>query len=304
MNSQNDYGMKSSIEALNQQLAMNLLLQQPTIFGQGNPNLNQLSMLLNQGSLMQMAQLNNTTSLLMNSQNSPSQINNIMSIPQVLWMLNQNFHSTRNIQNQVSQPAFNFKVQEDLNHSRMEKITTISQESLLMQPNFEIGIQNFEKPALTQNIMKPIARVKSVDETILYTDANSNLKVLKQEDERKSSFSTDLCTQDAEKAVNDSSKTIEFEIATSLVFNIRRYNKKQKKYILLTRHRKLITKCKHSDGEYYAKGMCKKCYHNKGERGKYAYSCGHNEDFHYARGLCKKCYLTEYHNNRKAQLPK
>lgn len=180
----------------------------------------------------------------------------------------------------------------------------ISQNPLLMHSKPEQGIQNIEKLSLNQNIVKPIARVKLADETILYTNRNSDLKVSKQEDERKSSFSTDLYTQDAEKGVNESSKTIEFEVATSLVFNIRRYNKKQKKYILLTRHRKLITKCKHVDDEYYAKGMCKKCYHNKGERSKYAYSCGHNEDFHYARGLCKKCYLTEYHINRKVQLPK
>lgn len=113
MNSQNNYGMKGSIDALNQQLAMNLLLQQPTMFGQGNPNLNQLSMLLNQGSLMQMPQLNNSTSLLMNSYNCQSQINNQMFTPHVLWMLNQNFNVFGSTQSQMNQSPYNFKGSED-----------------------------------------------------------------------------------------------------------------------------------------------------------------------------------------------
>jgi hypothetical protein len=88
---------------------------------------------------------------------------------------------------------------------------------------------------------------------------------------------------------------------TGIVFNIRRLNKKTNKFVLLTKHRKIITKCSHTDGEYYAKGMCKKCYHNKGERSKYATKCGHPDKYHYARGLCKGCYLVEYHNKRKAK---
>ena len=84
-----------------------------------------------------------------------------------------------------------------------------------------------------------------------------------------------------------------------IVFNIRRFNKKTNKFVLLTRHRKIITKCSHTDGEYYAKGMCKKCYHNKGERSRFATKCGHSDKYHYARGLCKGCYLFEYHNKRK-----
>lgn len=30
------------------------------------------------------------------------------------------------------------------------------------------------------------------------------------------------------------------------------------------KHRKLITMCEHVDGDYYAGGMCKNCYHSKG----------------------------------------
>lgn len=41
----------------------------------------------------------------------------------------------------------------------------------------------------------------------------------------------------------------------SLVFLIRKVNKKTKKSVLLTKHRKLITKCRHTHLEYYAKGM-------------------------------------------------
>jgi len=86
-----------------------------------------------------------------------------------------------------------------------------------------------------------------------------------------------------------------------LVFNIRRYSKKNKKYVLLTKHRKVVTKCVHTNSEYYAKGMCKKCYHNKGERGKYAKVCGHTNLYHYALGLWKGWYLTKYHKERKSK---
>jgi hypothetical protein len=88
---------------------------------------------------------------------------------------------------------------------------------------------------------------------------------------------------------------------TSIVFNIRRYSKKHKKFILLTKHRKIITKCLHKEEEYYAKGMCKKCYHNKGERSKFAKRCGHTNRYHYAHGLCKSCYLSDYHKDRKTK---
>lgn len=43
----------------------------------------------------------------------------------------------------------------------------------------------------------------------------------------------------------------------SLIFLIRKIDRKTKKSVLLTKHRKKITKCSHVDLEYYAKGMCK-----------------------------------------------
>ena len=112
---------------------------------------------------------------------------------------------------------------------------------------------------------------------------------------RRNSYSTDQGTQDIDKLENP--KVPE----SSLIFIIRRYSKRHQRFILLTRHRNLITKCEHIDEEYYAKGMCKNCYHNKGERSKFATKCGHNDRFHYARGLCKGCYLSKYHKNKKTK---
>lgn len=112
---------------------------------------------------------------------------------------------------------------------------------------------------------------------------------------RKNSYSTDQGTQDIEKTENPRVPE------SSLVFIIRRYSKKHQRFILLTRHRNLISKCEHVDEEYYAKGMCKNCYHNKGERSKFATKCGHTDRFHYARGLCKGCYLSKYHKNKKTK---
>jgi hypothetical protein len=316
MYAQNKVGMKTNMEALNQQLAMNLLLQQPTMFGQMNsslnklnPNLNQLNFILNQNCMMQMAQFNNASALSMNSQNSPAQMSNTMTVPQGLWMPNQNLNLGGDLQYQPFQPAYNHKIGVDSPCREVSMKAYILQNPLLIQPkankiNRNYGEQTLHQ-TLHQNLLLPEVHANLPKETFQKSlNRDSNLNALKLNSERKSSFSTENCTQDAEKAATESSKTTEFESVTSLVFNIRRYSKKQKKYILLTRHRKLITKCKHTDDEYYAKGMCKKCYHNKGERGKFAYSCGHNNDYHYARGMCKRCYLTEYHNNRKLKISK
>ena len=85
----------------------------------------------------------------------------------------------------------------------------------------------------------------------------------------------------------------------NLVFLIRKIDRKTNKSKLLTKHRKTITKCAHKSLEYYAKGMCKNCYHNKGKRSKKATKCAHLNRDHYAKGLCKNCYLHFFHIKKK-----
>lgn len=63
------------------------------------------------------------------------------------------------------------------------------------------------------------------------TNANEDCKESKLT--RRNSFSTDQCSQDLEKRPSPES---------TLVFIVRRYSKKHRKFILLTRHRNLITK--------------------------------------------------------------
>ena len=65
------------------------------------------------------------------------------------------------------------------------------------------------------------------------------------------------------------------------------------------KHRKVITKCKHSSESYYANGMCKNCYHAKG-RTKLATKCDHSDRALYAQGVCKNCYLSIYHKNKRS----
>lgn len=86
-----------------------------------------------------------------------------------------------------------------------------------------------------------------------------------------------------------------------LIFLVRRIDKRTNKSVLLTKHRKRITKCPHKTQEYYAKGMCKNCYHNKGTRSKKATACEHKTRDHYAKGLCKNCYLHFFHIKKKAR---
>ena len=71
------------------------------------------------------------------------------------------------------------------------------------------------------------------------------------------------------------------------------------------RVKKVITNCEHSDREFYAKGMCKNCYHKRG-RNKPAECCPKKKM--YALGLCQNCYMKHYgkekrkesRNNRKS----
>ena len=65
--------------------------------------------------------------------------------------------------------------------------------------------------------------------------------------------------------------------------------------------RKQVTACPHVDAEYYAKGMCRNCYHSQG-RQKQAASCPHGgERKLYAKGMCKACYLRQYNKQKKDQ---
>lgn len=110
------------------------------------------------------------------------------------------------------------------------------------------------KAMCNSNISSKMTKPKSFSldsHTSVQVDSHSDMNL------SKVTQSTELSSTDPGTAVIDE-KTKSAETASSLVFNIRRYNKKTKKYVLLTRHRKLITKCSHTDEEYYAKGMCKK----------------------------------------------
>lgn len=61
-----------------------------------------------------------------------------------------------------------------------------------------------------------------------------------------------------------------------------------------------ITKCSHVERVFYAKGMCKNCYHAMG-REKKTDACPHVDRPKYAHGVCKNCYLSKYHRERRAQ---
>lgn len=67
-----------------------------------------------------------------------------------------------------------------------------------------------------------------------------------------------------------------------------------------TKNKKFITSCPHTTLDFYAKGMCKNCYHARG-REKPANKCPHIDRANYAHGICKNCYLSAYHRERRAQ---
>ena len=79
---------------------------------------------------------------------------------------------------------------------------------------------------------------------------------------------------------------------------VARQNKVSTKSKGIVSHRKIITKCVHTDAEYYANGMCFNCYHSHGRKKK-AFKCRHPERVLYAKGQCKSCYLMSYAKGKK-----
>lgn len=64
------------------------------------------------------------------------------------------------------------------------------------------------------------------------------------------------------------------------------------------RKKKEITNCEHPHREFYAKGMCKNCYHKKG-RIKPAECCP--EKKMYALNLCQNCYMKHYGKEKRKE---
>lgn len=80
----------------------------------------------------------------------------------------------------------------------------------------------------------------------------------------------------------------------------RKESRKQPNMQPLQKKSQEITNCIHTNAMFYAKGMCKNCYHLKG-REKRAYACPHSDRVSYAKGICKNCYLAAYHKERRAK---
>lgn len=98
------------------------------------------------------------------------------------------------------------------------------------------------------------------------------------------------CSDMGEKA-----EDAEKESYIKAIFHIERVNRNTQKKVRLNKHRHVISHCEHVGAQYYARGMCKKCYFSKGKRKKKASKCPHPDRSHYAIGMCKLWYLKNYH---------
>ena len=73
----------------------------------------------------------------------------------------------------------------------------------------------------------------------------------------------------------------------------------QLKHIVKPNTTMVINKCSHIYREYYAKGLCKKCYHQFG-RSKLATACPHKNKPSQAMNMCVACYNRyKYARNKK-----
>ena len=64
------------------------------------------------------------------------------------------------------------------------------------------------------------------------------------------------------------------------------------------RKKKVVTNCEHSERDFYAKGMCKNCYHKQG-RTKLASCCPDKKL--YAKKLCQNCYMKHYGKEKRKE---
>lgn len=276
---------------LDTQMKINQLINNTSMMAMQLSTSNFISAMLNQQNMSQMLSLNsfpvpmNTNKDLMTqlTQNCcvwPNMAQNALNVPP------------------AAQPA-----------TQMENLELKSQGSLTKVEENPVGTFTMVRKNVT-------LRDESCQESSQLTKSRSNttctLEIAAESPDAVKPASNTLCkdtvsdshssTEDDEKPADQKMIGSNDDVAENgIVFSIRRLNKKTNKYVLLTKHRKIITKCSHTDAEYYAKGMCKKCYHNKGERSKFATKCDHSDRYHYARGLCKGCYLVEYHNKRKSK---
>lgn len=99
------------------------------------------------------------------------------------------------------------------------------------------------------------------------------------------------------------SRPTEKDTYVKAVFHITRIDRKTKRKQRVNKHRHVISHWEHVGAQYYARGMCKKCYFAKGKRKKNASKCQHTERSHYAIGLCKLWYLKRYHKLHDRKKP-
>lgn len=155
--------------------------------------------------------------------------------------------------------------------------------SKVLTDQISVKSQHSEKEFVDEEIVKATTLEKASTTTRKCSET-TDYKLEKAADE-----------SDSNESIEDSRKLDE----GSLIFLIRKVDRRTNKSVLLTKHRKKITKCPHVELEYYAKGMCKNCYHNKGTKSKKAFKCTHVDRDHYAKGLCKNCYLHFFHIKKK-----
>lgn len=87
-----------------------------------------------------------------------------------------------------------------------------------------------------------------------------------KEDDNTPALNKQAASNEGETSRKDeNSRTLGFsKNEGKLIFKITRVNKVTQKENLLTKNKRIISRCPHTSQKYYAKGMCKKCYHNFG----------------------------------------
>jgi hypothetical protein len=192
------------------------------------------------------------------------------------------------------------------NNDLIEDSPKLHVEDFIFKPNSGVKSESF---AVSKNLLviRPRSNSANQCDTSVASQISNEASVIKKKLPKCDSFckppkEMEISTQfeSNEIVCKRNTPTANWKIDEGdLVFLIRKVDRKTNKSVLLTKHRKKITKCEHTHLEYYAKGMCKNCYHNKGKRSKKATKCEHKDRDHYAKGLCKNCYLHFFHIKKK-----
>ena len=148
------------------------------------------------------------------------------------------------------------------------------------------------------SVKRPTPSMDAVSHSSSNVSRSSKHEETKISSQNGKSRNASICSPHSVSRASDLGDTEKTDYIKA-IFEVIKIDKKSNKQVKLTKHRHIISHWPHTTAQYYAKGMCKKCYFSRGQLKKLATRCEHKTSPHYATGMCKLCYLKNYHKTHE-----